>query len=326
MKRVIFIFLFDLGLISCVVTVICLLNVYASSDGKDIFVMYQENLNEEVLPIRDIYNNFLGINYTITIPSDFKRGDLKVVPDIFGGVREYKELEAGDSVEVNIKINNESNCSFLYRDNSLVIETEKLKEVTNYKDTIGVGFDQQKIYDIFSPYRVFNSALRDLFQNREITNLTDDDINDLLTKKGYKGIVELDKYYLDYYNAKYKLNIKELGRLPYSVIKEIFDGKTYNYKEKNKTIIELAYNYFYNKVYTVSFLGEVVNEANRQDFSIGSFMQKKRSDTYFKSSISNDGRAMKIEGINLSVSKFYFTDAFKDYDYRGYMEFILNCS
>lgn len=324
MKKIVFIFLFDfIVLVSAGIT-ICLLNVYASSKENEMGVMYEEELPQEVLPLRDKQNKLIGINCTITLLEDFSKDKVKINPDVFGGIREYSDITFGDSFDINIEIKNKSKFKYNYVNDSLVIEAGKPREITKYKDTGGVGFDKKKIYDVFSPYRVFNSALRDLFQNKDISNLEDSDIDEVLKGIGYKGIVELDKYYLDFYNKKYELRVKKLEELPYSVLKEMFDGKSWNYKESNKRIIEVGYYYFFNKVVSISFLGEMVDDYNSENFSIGSYINKKKSDKLFRESIVEDGNNLKIEGINLKVSKFYMTDSFKDYDYLGYMEFTLN--
>lgn len=323
MKKIVFIFLFDLGLVGCVVAAICLLNVYASSRKNEMGVMYDADIVEEILPMRDSKNNFLGINCTITIPSDFQGDSIKITPDIFGGIREYKKLESADEIETIIEIKNKSKFNYIYKNASFKLGTESFADTKNYKDTLGVGFDKKKIYDIFAPYRVLNGALRELYNNVEVGNLDDKELDSLLIEKGYNGIGEIDKYYLDYYNKKYEQDAKTLEELPYSIIKEIFDGNVSEYRETNKRIDELAYYYFYNKVITVNFLGEMVNDSNSEYFSIGSYIKKNRDDKAFRESIDYYNSNLKIEGMIIRISKFYMTDSFKDYDYRGYMEFTL---
>lgn len=323
MKKIVFIFLFDFILVISLGTVICLLNVFASFKENDMRVIYEDEILQEVLPVRDKLNNLIGVNCTVTLLKDFSKEEVKIIPDIFGGIREYSEIIGGDSFNINIDIKNNSKYKYSYKDNSLIIEVGRPSEITKYKDTGGVGFDNKKIYDVFAPYRVFNSALRDLFQNKEISNLEDSDIDEALKGIGYKGLVELDKYYLDFYNKKYGVKVNRLEELPYSVLKEIFDGKVWNYKESNKRIIEVGYYYFFNKVVSIGFLGEMVNDSNNEYFSIGSYTNKKKDDKLFKESIIEDKNNLKIDGINLGVSKFYMTDCFRDYDYLGYMEFSL---
>lgn len=323
MKRVIFIFLFDFIVVVSIGITICLLNVYVSSKENEMVVMYEEELPQEVLPVRDGQNKLTGINCTITLLEDFSKDKVKINPDVFGGIREYSDITFGDSFDINIEIKNNSKFKYNYVADSLIIEVGKPREITKYKDTGGVGFDKKKIYDVFSPYRVFNSALRDLFQNREISNLEDSDIDEALKGIGYKGTVELDKYYLDFYNKKYDLRGNRLEELPYSVLKEMFNGKSWDYRESNKRIIEVGYYYFFNKVVSISFLGEMVDDYNSENFSIGSYINNQKSDKLFRESIVEDGNNLKIEGINLKVSKFYMTDSFKGYDYLGYMEFTL---
>lgn len=324
MKKIVFIFLFDFILVSGVIGAFLFLNNYANAKQVDEMVIFTDNIYEEVLPIRE-NNNFLGINYNITIPADCTSKSLKISPNIFGGLSEYKDIVGGDKLEVNIKINNKSNYIYKYKAGSFVLSTPNISEIINYKDTKGVGFDGKKIYDIFSPYRVFNTALRDLFNNTEIEAVTNEKIEELLKKRNYKGIEELDKYYLDYYNAKYDYHVKRLEELPYSIIKEIFDGKVLNYKETDKEVIEAGYYYFYNKVIAVNFIGEIVNDTNSEQFSIGSYMNKK-NDLRFSDVIKERDNYLEIEGIVVSINKTYMIDSFKDYDYLGYMEFTLTRS
>lgn len=286
MKKIIFIFLFLIIFSGSII-------VYSRETKKT------EEILEEIFPLRDDDGNFLGISCVITIPENEKEEKIKINPDIFGGINEYREMEVGSNI-INLKIINKSKYDYVI--DSFNISTKEIVDKNNYKNTGGIGFDEYEIYDVFSPYIVFNNALKNLFLDNGY-EFSLNELEDKLKDRGYNGLEDIDKYYLDYYNKKYDLNCSKLDEFSSSIIKEIFEGEKTFYLEEDKEIIELAYNYFYKNILEFNFL-----------------------DNNYKKIDILKGKAKNINGLKLNISDKYMTDAFKDYRYIGDISFTLNRS
>ncbi len=297
MKKIIFIFF-----------IFIFINFYIFK--LDVISKNGEDLVEEILPIRDRKGNFKGIVCNITLPKNFKEKTITVKPDIFGGINEFRKIGEGKSI-IRLNINNKSKYKYKYVSNSFSISTKKLDDKNNYINTGGKGFDELDVFYIFAPYRVVNSALKEL----KINNYTNQTIDLKLKELGYVGEEELDTYYRDFYNKKFNLNYKDLDDFSASIKKEIFTGEKLDYMEKNKNIIILAYNYFYNYVLTFSM--------NNKTKSIGSYMKgealNKFVDIKKKSQVN-------IKNMSLNIEKSYMTEAFQNFNYLGEVKFKLNRS
>ena len=145
-----------------------------------------------------------------------------------------------------------------------------------------------------------NSALKALLNitSDNSKKYTDALINETLVKKGYKGIEELNKYYLDFMNEKYN---KENTRLDQFNVNEItnsiFNGYVVGMKEINSEIASLGYDLFYNNLFMIG-IGDTVIENNYSGkdeeyiingkYAVGSWMRGNvDAEEYFKENISN---------------------------------------
>ena len=63
-----------------------------------------------------------------------------------------------------------------------------------------------------------------------------------ISKKGYSGINELDKYYMDYFKC---------DKLTDKYLRKIIKGKQTYIKESNNKINKLAYKYYYENVFII---------------------------------------------------------------------------
>lgn len=256
-----------------------------------------KKIDEEIFPIRDENSKFLGVSCVITIPEDFSKDSIVINPDIFGGINEYKKMETGSNI-INLKIVNKSKNN--YAINSFDISTKEITDKNNYKKILGFGFDGREIYDVFSPYRVINTAIKNLFVDESI-DFNSNKIEAKLKEKGYKNINDLDNYYLDFYNDKYDLNCSSLSEFDSFIIREIFTGDSTNYFEEDREIIELGYYYFYKFILYSNFL-----------------------DNDYKDLVILSGKTREINNLKINITDKYMTDAFNDYKYIGLVELGLN--
>lgn len=290
------------------------------------------NLKENVSVKRNKEGNIKKIKITITIPKTTNQSIIVISPKLFESITEYKPLKEGDSTNIELVIKNNSKYTYKYLENSLKISTNDLSLTTdskNYVDTKAIGFDQNKIYDIFSPKRTFNSAIKALYNYPDIKKqnkikLTNKSLNKKLKNKGYSGITELDKYYIDFYNKKYNLNKTNLNNYSYQIIKELFSGIKTNIKETNKQIIKLSYDYFYNKLLYITFNNEVVTDSTSHKYSIGTYMKNNINDITFKESFNLiSPKSKKKNYITVNINDVYTTEVFYDYTYNAHIEFKL---
>lgn len=291
-------------------------------------------ISQEISPIKKGDGQLIGVDVKLIIPATYEGEEIIFVPDIFYSIFQYKSIGKGDKIKINLKVENNSKYDYGYVDNSFILATDDITRYgisDNFIDTKGVGFDGRKIYDLFSPYRTFNSALISLYnESFEKVSLDDYTLDLKLKEKGYLGISDVDKYYLDFYNNKYNLNNSSLDYFTYSVIKEIFSSEKSIYKETNPQVIELAYNFFYNKLLSYNFSLEEVNDSNSEDYSIGNYQRNNLGNSYFKNRFFNilSNSSNSIDDMSLNLSDNYTVSAFDNYILSGYMEFRLkkNCN
>lgn len=178
----------------------------------------------------------INFNLTYTIPEDYEEETLIINPDIFEviawGQKESNTpyLMPRDTVKVNLSIINKSKYNYNYDENSFVIypytsdELEKdmgFDKITDEK----VTFNDEEVNEVHKFYRMYNAALRELTKNgRKYLPANNETLDELLKAKGYKGIEELDKYYLDFYNNKYGTNHANLRDFTPKQISEILNG------------------------------------------------------------------------------------------------------
>lgn len=287
-------------------------------------------LEEEIIPIYN-KNNLEQININITIPKECNEEEIIISPSILEAIKQYTRINPGDQININLKIINNSKNNYNYINNSFILSTENLKRLgasANLIDTKALGFDNQKIYDISSIYRTINSPILSLYNYKEKVvekDLNNNNLDKILKEKGYNGIADLDKYYLDYYNTKYNLKETNLEDLTYSTIKDLFSGKSTSIKEDNPNIIKLSYDYFYNKLLSFTFKEQKTDDYTSEDYSIGTYMRTNLGNIYLNNKFMylRSNTYSEIENMSIILNKEYTTSAFTDYNYYIHLEFKL---
>ena len=265
------------------------------------------------------------INLTYTIPKYYDNDVITIVPSLSEILNNINSIY-GDGIKINLKVVNNSNYDYEYRDYSFFISTLDNQNMEKLANTF--GFDNQEISKDMVINRTVNSAIQDLYGNENVTSemLNDEMLEKKLKILGYKGIEELDKFYLDYYNLAYNLNCSKLEDFDSSIITIIFSGNDEGVLETNKSLIELGYNYFYNELYSFHF-DDTYNYKNSDLYSIGSYMRdKEKSNPYFKEAFkiikSND--YSEIKNMKLRINGPLITNAFKNIKLNTYMELKLD--
>ena len=270
---------------------------------------------------------------TYTIPKDFNQERITLVPD--GYIRDAALPGMNDSFVIHIK--NESEHEYSYVDDSFVLSVE---DFSIYDESVlgdivsgATSFSGVPIREEISFYRTKNTALQALFGVDKTSDLTsemvqDDSISAKLDSVKYpNGIDDLNLYYLDFYNEKYGTSAERLEDLPDQAISELLDGNyTQSARESNREVIELAFNYLYNKLIAFSFGKEEINDENSQNYSIGSYMRKEDSYQYANhliqdsfANLSSDGFA-SIYMPHIYINGRYTTNTYMNYYIGFYLE------
>lgn len=267
-----------------------------------------------------------SVTATYTIPEDYNEDTINIVPSIFKAISESDGYVPGDGIKVNIQIINKSNNKYLYKDKSFILST---MDISNYEEKLenSKGFDGQVIAGTFGPNRTANSALRALYQKSiKKDMLTDEALGNQLQQKGYKGIEELNKYYLDFYNNKYNLKCTNLEDLPANVVSELFNGNNYPIKESNLEVAELGYDYWYNVLFSVLFGDEKYDYKTSNLTAIGSYMRNRElGNDYFTKDLGtiNPSSENSLTTMNFYINGPYTTNAYMNYEFSAYIEFQL---
>lgn len=171
------------------------------------------------------------VNVNITIPQNYHQKDIVIAPEIFSEIAKIFERDnmtinnnfhAGDTIEVNYQITNNSKYTYNYNPNSFQVFTDENFNLNNGTTTTFNGKTISK-NEYFR--RVYNTALESLIPNARGTKMTDTAVSSALTKKGYNGINDLAKYYLDFYNQKYGTNHTRLDEFNDGIIREMFSDR-----------------------------------------------------------------------------------------------------
>lgn len=273
MKKTIFIFLL----------IINFYDVYASTQTD---TSHYIEVKQEVISYTDN-----SIDIQITIPYEYNDKYITINYNILDAINHFRLLNKSNrKVKVNLIIINNSNNIYSYKKDSLMIYQSYIH--SNYL------------------YRTKNTAIKALFKNEKIF-LDDMTISRKLQSIGYKDISELDKYYLDFYNKKYKVKYKEIKKFNNKIKKEIFKKTNSNTLETNKNIIDLSYNYYYSKLLKI--------KTNNITYSLEDCVKYYINDGEFKYYLSN---------ITNNKVSFYvlldedYNDLFKNY-LSGNIKFIL---
>lgn len=281
----------------------------------------------------------INFNLTYTIPEDYEEETLIINPDIFEviawGQKESNTpyLVPRDTVKVNLSIINKSKYNYNYDENSFVIypytsdELEKdmgFDKITDEK----VTFNDEEVNEVHKFYRMYNAALRELTKNgRKYLPANNETLDELLKAKGYKGIEELDKYYLDFYNNKYETNHANLRDFTPVQISEILngnnnptkDGDDY-VKEDNPVIVALHFDFLFNYAMGVSLDDEEINDNNQHEYAPGEYMRNEsKGEEKVKKNLgklnSNSENSMNT---NMHLSGPLMGNAYADYRITGH--------
>ena len=281
----------------------------------------------------------INFNLTYTIPEDYEEESLIINPDIFEviawGQKESgtPDMMPGDTIKVNLSIVNKSKYNYNYDENSFVIypytsdEVEKdmgFDKITDEK----VTFNDEEVNEVHKFYRMYNAALRELTKNgKKYLPANNETLDGLLKAKGYKGIEELDKYYLDFYNAKYKTNHANLRDFKPEQIAEILNGNNYptedgdDYvKEDNPVLVGLHFDFLFNYAMGVSLDDEEINDNNQHEYAPGEYMRNEsKGDDKVKKNLgklaSNTESSMNT---NMHLSGPLMGNAYADYRIAGH--------
>ncbi len=105
---------------------------------------------EEIIPYYNKVGEVIKIDYNIKLNSNLK--DYLVKVDVFGALREYKDLKKSDKVQVNINVDTKK--KYLYVNDSFNLETDDFKkDKKNYQFLDVRGFDGKKINSLFIPWK-----------------------------------------------------------------------------------------------------------------------------------------------------------------------------
>lgn len=270
---------------------------------------------------------------TYTIPQNYNEDVVTIVPN------KYIDncTMPGDDDIFNIVIKNESVNTYSYLNNSFILSTD---DYDSYSDNVlgapinnVYSFSGSKLREQLGFYRTKNSALRNLYGVKSTSSITaamlsDSEIDKVIDKNKYPNVVlDLNKYYLDFYNNKYQTNATTLENLPDKAISELFNGNyTKSFKETNNEVIELAYNYLYNKLIAFTFDQENINDDNSENFSVGSYMRKEASyvkaNSLFNDKLNNmEPKANVVVTMpHVYINGKYMTNIYQNYNINFYIE------
>ncbi len=290
-------------------------------------------LSKGIIEDIEVYNNkrvIDSITATYTIPKNYK-GDITIVSGIFDALSASDGYVPADGVKVNVKVINNSNYEYNYVNNSFILATEDLDAYNLKKIEGAVGFNGKQIYEPFAPYRTGNTAIQNLYDVQSTSKIKEnmvktEALDTKLKEKGYKGINELNKYYLDFYNKKYNQHVTNLEDFSSNIISEIFNGNCLYVKETNPNLAALGYDYWYNKLFSLNFIDEVNNDNISEKYAIGNHMRgNTNSNSYFQKDIGHISlnSAKTLTEASLRINGKYTTNAFMNYNFSAYLEFKL---
>ncbi len=270
---------------------------------------------------------------TYTIPQNYNEDVVTIVPN------KYIDncTMPGDDDIFNIVIKNESVNTYSYLNNSFILSTDDYDSYSDNElgDPINnvYSFSGSQLREQLGFYRTKNSALRNLYGVKSTSSITaamlsDSEIDKVIDKNKYpNGVLDLNKYYLYFYNNKYQTNATTLEDLPDKAISELFNGNyTKSFKETNKEVIELAYNYLYNKLIAFTFDQENINDDNSENFSVGSYMRKEASyvkaNSLFIDKLNNmEPKANVVVTMpHVYINGKYMTNIYQNYNINFYIE------
>ena len=146
--------------------------------------------------------------------------------------------------------------------------------------------------------------------------VTDEALDAKLKEKGYEGgINDLPKYYLDFYNKKYKLNATTLDEFPDKVLREMTSGNRLNYRETVAEISQVGYNWFYNRLLSVIPESER-NQYTDEDwqYTIGNIMREGTWEKYCQEAFGDmisEGDEKALEEMIMYFNFWYISNGYQ---------------
>ena len=219
-----------------------------------------------------------------------------------------------------------------------------------------VAFDGSKIRASYSINRTSNAAIISLFKNSEefvndkyqgcsiksnISNgslacqkiMTDEVLGQELIAQGYEGgISDLNKYYLDYFNAIDGSSATKLEDLSQTSILKILSGNRFQNRETNSEVNELGYNWFYNECLFITPESDVDGNMityNDLDstYTIGAYMRGENDifEKVFQNDLGNieSGDLKSLRSFEMYLSGPKTTNVFMDMNFGFMMSFKL---
>ena len=187
-------------------------------------------------------------------------------------------------------------------------------------DSDKTSFNGEDLTELQKFARTDNAALKALGLKRK--EMSNENIDKVLKEKGYNGIEDLAKYYLDFFNDFYKYgqNGKErVTKLSDFTITEIahgiFGGFVTGYEEDNAELMALHFDFLYNYGMGVSLDDEKINDSNQQDYAPGEYMRNEsKGDTKIKEKVGKlESETEKDIDMN-----FHFSGPLLNNPYQGY--------
>lgn len=274
--------------------------------------------------------SYLLFKLIYTIPEDYEEETLIINPDIFEVIAWGQEetgaprILPGYTIKVNVKIVNKSKYNYNYDENSFVICPKSADELVEmgYEriDSNKTSFNGEDLTELQKYVRTDNAALKALGLKKK--DMSNENIDKALKAKGYNGVEDLAKYYLDFFNDYYgygKDGKEKVTKLSDFTAKEIaygiFGGYTTEYKEDNAELIALHFDFLYNYGMGVSLDDEVINDKNQHEYAPGEYMRNEsKGDTKIKEKVGK----LESETENDINMNFHFSGPLLTNVYQGY--------
>ena len=303
-----------------------------------------EGIGVEVAESGSYWDGYV-YNIDYTIPEEFNGNAIHF--DIVGDLENYykekygKDITylPGDNEKFKVTVTNQSGIEYTYADNSFTVgtanryiagEDDKVFANGNKEGYIegATTFDGYNIDYTSCVWRTSNSALKSLLNTTSSSSkyYKDDKIDAALKDKGYSGLEELNKYYLDYMNNRYNKENTKLEQFEVNeIVNSIFNGYIISsIREINPEIATLGYDLFYNNLFMLGYGDtEILNNMSGMEkeyilngtYSIGSWM---RGDTDVEDilgknleSVVNNGEKYELADATLYFSGPYMTNPYQ---------------
>ncbi len=235
-------------------------------------------------------NKVVSLNLKYTIPFEYEDKIIAIdylIPNFI-----FKDnYISNDEIKINLILENKSSYEYEYRDYSFSI----------YKNN-----------NDFKIKRVANLAILNLFNTRIATKemLVDNNLDIKLKNIGYKGIEELDLYYINYYNNLYQTDYESLNDFTIEMIYQVLSGDVFETWETNLNIIKLSKEYWYDNILSIKF------EGNNDSYKINnSITYQELINPYFKEYFKNvsSDNTNYLNSIKLKINNLYLPKTYDKY-------------